>query len=489
MTTSAGLVRGVLTLGAAQVLSWLGAVALVVVLPRYLGDVGLGKFAFAFALTRLTGLLAELGAATYLAKTLAKQDASGQSSVAAAFLMRAPLSLMAAGAALLTAEVGAHDEVTRSVVRVLALGIVLDSTLGIVQGTLQGRGRMRAYAACGLTSKLGFAAAATAALLSGGGPTEVAVAWLAAQALGVAAGIALLGRPAGLRRAIDGRAWRAVFVGGLPFFIWQGALLVYGQIDAVILSFLSGDAVVGWYSAAYRIVTIPAFVPAILVTVLLPALAASSGDARRFAVLTRQAVRYVVLLTVPMGIGLALLPDRVVSLLGYPPAFAASIVPIVLLAPSLPLIAVDMIIGTALIAADRQRRWAVVAIVAALLNPLANLIAIPYAQAGSGNGASGAAAVTTLTELFILAAGLALLPRGVLDASVAGAAGRAIVAGLIMAVAVVATREHFIAVPIVVGAVVYLASALLLRAIRFAEIRELGHVLLLRHPIPVRAET
>src|SRR5207253_8409442 len=65
------------------------------------------------------------------------------------------------------------------------------------------------------------------------------------------------------------------------------ALLIYGQVDTVLLSLLTNDAVVGWYVAAYRFIGIPAFVPVILLTVAFPALAASQGSAT-FKMLARR---------------------------------------------------------------------------------------------------------------------------------------------------------------------------------------------------------
>src|SRR4051794_14820554 len=72
VSTSGHFIRGFFTLGVGQVLSWIGAIALTVVLPRQLDDVNLGKFAFAMAFTQLVGLVADLGTPTYLTKELAR---------------------------------------------------------------------------------------------------------------------------------------------------------------------------------------------------------------------------------------------------------------------------------------------------------------------------------------------------------------------------------------------------------------------------------
>src|SRR5262249_50393352 len=202
--------------------------------------------------------------------------------------------------------------------------------------------------------------------------------------------------------------WRTIFLGGLPFFVWQAALVIYGQTDALILSMLTRDAVVGWYAAAYRIVTIPLFMPTIIMTVVFPALSAATHDRRAYSAIAQRALRVVLLARTPIVVGVMLPPGRLLDQLGYPAEFDPSIVPIILLAPHVLLVGIDMVIGTVLNTRDRQRQWAMAGVAAAVFNPALNLLLIPLAQSRLGNGAIGASTVTTLTELFMLVIGLRL---------------------------------------------------------------------------------
>src|SRR5262249_16061364 len=140
-----------------------------------------------------------------------------------------------------------------------------------------------------------------------------------------------------------------------------------------------------------------------------PALAAAAHDRGHFASIARRSIHAILVVNVPIGVGMVLLPDRLTGIFRYPADFSNSWPLIVLLALGMPLIGVDMVIGAALVAREKQRAWARVAVAAALLNPLVNLVAIPYTQARFGNGAIGAAAITSLTELFIMVMGLRLL--------------------------------------------------------------------------------
>jgi O-antigen/teichoic acid export membrane protein len=470
VSNPAQLIRSVFQLGIAQVLTWVGGAVLAVLLPRFLGDVNLGKYTLAFALTTLIGLGADLGVATYLTREVARDRTRAAKLTTAVLLIRVPLSLAAAFIAVAIAHIVGYDELTRSVLYVLSLGIIINAVSGVVFGTLQGLQEMKVLAISNVMGKLGFAGMAAVLLFGGAGPLELAAAYLIISTLVL--GISALVLLRHVRPAIefDWRLCRTVLLGGLPFFVWQAALLIYGQIDTVLLSFLASDAVVGWYAAAYRIVMIPVFMPTIIVTVIFPALSAAAGDHRLFNQIARRAVHASAMVSIPMALGIMLLPDKIIQLLGYPETFAHSALPLILLAPHLPVAAIDVMIGTVLNTRDKQRQWALTAVAAAGLNPLLNAFAIPFAQQTWGNGAIGAAAITTLTEVFMMVVGLRLLPRGVFDRSTLVDVFKFLGAGAAMCGVVVLTRELPIVVPVALGALVYCTACLVVGAVSLGEL-------------------
>ena len=422
-------------------------------------------------LTLLAGLLANLGVAAYLTKEVARSPRRAGELAVNALALRLPLSLAAAAVPIGIVSLRPRDAVTQAVVLVLSAGILVDALRAVVQGTLQGLHRMTTLAAFPAVAGAVYAGAAAVALTRGAGVIFVAAAYVAGQAAGLAINSVALWRALpGLPRP-TWRTCRLLLIGGLPFFVWQAALVVYGQIDSVLLSYLTNDAVVGWYVAAYRVVTVPIFVPTVLMTVAFPALSAAARDSRRFNPIVRRAVQVVLLTTMPMALGIMLLPDRIVQALHWSDSFQHSVLPVVLLAPSFPLVAVDMMIGTALNARDRQRQWALTGVAAALLNPALNLLLIPYMQQRYGNGAIGAAAVTTATELFMMLVGLWLLRGGVLGRETANWAFRCFAACLVMAAVVLPFRQSFIAVPVVAGVLAYTVASVGLGTLSASDVR------------------
>jgi pheromone shutdown protein TraB len=105
-----------------------------------------------------------------------------------------------------------------------------------------------------------------------------------------------------------------------------------------------------------------------------------------------------------------------------------------------------------------------------------------------GNGAIGAASVTTLTELFMMVAGLWLLPRGTLGRATSGYAIRTFVAASVMAAVVMLVRDQPIVVPVAAGALVYGLVSLALRTVAIGDINELWRSLATRRAVAVGGE-
>jgi O-antigen/teichoic acid export membrane protein len=474
------LVRSLFSFGLAQVGSWVAGAVLAVVLPRFLGDVRLGKLGFALALVSMCAVVSDLGISAYLTREVARRPARAGELLVNALAVTVPLNLICGVGVLTALSLGGYDASTRRVVLVLVVGMVVAPSASAVRGTLQGFHRMRTLALAPVAMNFAFAAGAVIVLTAGGDLVPLAVVYVVSQSLSLAVCLVDVLRRVPIRSRPRWGLCRALVMGGLPYFVGQAALLVYGQIDTILLSFYTGDAVIGWYVAALRIIAAAQFLPAILTTVTFPMLAAARAIPEGFNRIVQQAMHLLLLVCLPLAAGIALLPDRAIHLLGYPSGFDHSVVPLILLALAMPLIALDMVIVTALGASDRQRRWAAMGVVAAILNVVANLVAIPFTRDAFGNGAIGAAAVTTLTELFILVTGVWLLPRGVVGWATLGRAARCLGATAVMAAVVVPLRAAPLALPVLLGTVIYAGAALALGAVSRDEVGLVLHHLALR---------
>jgi O-antigen/teichoic acid export membrane protein len=172
-----------------------------------------------------------------------------------------------------------------------------------------------------------------------------------------------------------------------------------------------------------------------------------------------------------MAIGVMMLAGKIIDLFGYEAGFSNAVVPIAVLAAGLPLVAINMIVAPALAALDKQRSWAFLGVGAAVLNISLNLVAIPLTHSWWDNGAIGAGAVTTITEVYLLIGGLVLLPKGILDGRTFVGVLKCTLAGGVMAAALWLAHDASIFVLVPLGGMVYAASALALRVFSIDELK------------------
>jgi O-antigen/teichoic acid export membrane protein len=465
-------VRNVSTLGTGQLFMWLCTAGLTTILPQHLGDEGLGKLSLASSLTETCGLIASLGITSYLVKEVARDGTAARTVVLNALVMRAPLTAVAVGFAVIAAALLQYDALVTRLVYLFSIYVALSAVGSVLSGALNGMQEMRPVAVGGVLSKGAMLLLTLMLLAAGYGLEGVVIAWDLAAAVMIGWYLIALARRGGIGGRIDLGLWRPILVGSLPFLVWQAALMVYGQVDVLMLGQLTRDAVVGWYGAAYRLISIPVFVPSIVAAAVFPALSrTASTDRTELGVLARRSLDVVLLLTVPMALGTMMIAAPLLDFLRYPEVFRNAIPLIVILALHIPLVGADMIIGSVLIARDRQRGWAMTAVAAAVLNPSLNLLLIPYFDRAVDNGAIGAAMTTVLTETFMMLMGLAILRGEVFNRSSLRFALRCVVAGLAMTVAVWLVLNAPLPVTIIVGAIVYAAASAALGTITLRDAR------------------
>jgi O-antigen/teichoic acid export membrane protein len=365
---------------------------------------------------------------------------------------------------------------TRNVVYVAMAGMLLSAFAQTIGATLQGLERMALMTAAGILEKaLVVVFGVGAIVLAGQGLVGYALVLVGATATGALLQFAWFIRTVGLSMKTDLALAKTLLRGGAPFFIWSISLIVYGNIDITLLSLMTNDSVVGWYGTAYKFIAIPAFIPFAVTTALLPTLSSARGD--EFSLIARRCMDLVVVTSVPVALALLVGAGPLIDLLGYPAGFDNCVVLIRILSLHVPLVAVSMVAGTVLIAVNKEVIRTRMALVAAVLNPLANLAVIPVFAALFDNGAIGTAVVTVCTEVFIVTTALILVGRGVFSRSNVQTALRALGAGAVMSLAMLAVLPYGLPVILVAGGVTYPIAALLFRAVSMGELASAGALL------------
>jgi O-antigen/teichoic acid export membrane protein len=278
------------------------------------------------------------------------------------------------------------------------------------------------------------------------------------------------------RRAFDVRHWQELVRGGLPFLGLDVALHIRNQIDVILVGALLSEQAAGWLAAAYRIVSVPTFIPHLIVTPLLPALSRHAERRALFRQTLRHSLAVVIILTVAADAMIIALAPAVPEVLGWGPAFRHAVPLMVIIAITAPLGAAGTVLGTALLALRRERRWLRVTIAGALFNPTMNLVLIPLAARWLDNGAIGAAVAEVGTELVMLGGALFLMPPGMIDRAMAWMGLRVVVAGAGLAVVARVVQPVSLPLAAAAGGTAFLLAAWALRVLRPTDLRTLRDV-------------
>lgn len=181
------------------------------------------------------------------------------------------------------------------------------------------------------------------------------------------------------------------------FFAMSIATTVYTNMDNVMLGFIKGTTENGYYDAAVKIKNILVSFVSSLGTVLLPRVSyyIQTGEREEFSRITKKALNFVFLLSVPLCVYFIIFARSSIYLLSGT-LFENSILPMRLIMPTLVFIGLTNIIGLQiLVPLGKENQVLYSEIAGAAVNIIVNMLLIPRM------GAAGAAIGTVLAEIMV----------------------------------------------------------------------------------------
>jgi O-antigen/teichoic acid export membrane protein len=425
-----------------------------VVMARYLGPDDFGLLYLVGTAWTFGILFVEWGQSSTVTALIAKEPTRVGETLGTSLAWRAttvPLVylLMAGGAALL--RQGRECQVALAL---MALVFAVYTGSSAIQDALRGLERMEMPAKGVVAQQILNFCFVTPILLLGGRLSAVLVGQAAAMLVVAGWAARTLRQLPNTSPRFRAGTLKHLLVAGSPFLVLNISLALQPNVDALLLAKLAPPESLGWFAAAKRLVGVLIFPATALATAFYPTWVRLWNDDRdgfRRAVST--GLRASTVLVAPIALGCALYPDigiRAFSRHEFGPAEAdVRVLSVFVLA-----LFYSMILAVAITASGRSRAWAVCqfscVVVSAVLDPLL----VPYCQHRYGNGSLGVCASTVVSEVLIVVAGGALLPRGILDRRLARTLGLTVVAGLAMVAAarLLSGVTSFVAAPIAVVA-------------------------------------
>lgn len=463
--TTKSIAKNASVLFGSQALMWLLTMAFMIVMPRYLGVIGVGKLQFATSIWTMVGIITAFGTDTLLTKEIARQPDKTAALFGSAVVLRFVLFL--AGYGIVIAALVGFDYPTDTiqVVCIIGLANLVRQLIAVAQAALQGLEKMEFLSLGEVLGNALYTVLGIVLLLNGWNIYAIAVLMIVTAGVNLAIQLFCLNGLHTVRLHWNLPQAYALLRAGWPYLLSSFFLVAYMQVDILVISALVDEQAIGWYSAADRLFGTFLFIPAVYITAAFPVFSRMFiNDQSALQRMIAKSFDTLFLLSVPIGLGITIIANPLVVLI-FGEAFANSGPVLAVLGLVLILTYQNMLIGHFLTSTDRQNSWTVVMVIATLATIVLDLLLVPWCEATFHNGAIGGALAFVITELGMMLAGLRLLPAGSLTRTNLWTALRILVAGVGMIVVVWQVEDLFIGIPILVGATAYFCFVYVLRII------------------------
>jgi O-antigen/teichoic acid export membrane protein len=450
---------------ASQLITWGLTLLLTIFLPRYLGAASIGKLHLAYSLWAMTSILATFGMDMMIIKEVARRPERIGDLFGTTIYLRLILFVLGSLGIVAYAHLAGYPNETIYVIYIIGVSNFILQFSGACEAVLIGLERMEFVSLGGIASKLIHTFATLLLLFLGQPLLVIATVAIGGSLVHLALVYISVLRLAKLSLRFNLGTAQWMMRESSSYLMVRLAIVVYQQIDIVIISLLVNEKNVGWYGTADQLFGTFLFVPTVFITAVYPVLSRTYANAPDSVIqIVRKSFDIMWLTAIPAGMGVLLIANPLMVLL-FGPDFTNAGPILSVFGLVMILTYQNMMLGQFLISTDRQKPWSRVIALAALMTIPLDLVFIHAAERQLGIGAVGGAISFLVTEMFMMMAALYLMPKGYLTWDNARRALRVVAAGLAMVGAAWWFREMFILIPILVGAGVYLGAIILFQAV------------------------
>lgn len=389
---------------------------------RTLGPTEIGRYTWAVLVVGYFDILMNFGLGILLTRDVARSPEAADRYLGAAALTRVALWLVCLGAAVAIAGPLAEPlDLTPAMgltLAVLTLGIGISNLSGLVSALFNAREMMEYPALVTVFTTLAKIGLGVPVLALGYGIIGLATVAVVVNTMTgmvlVALLLRVLGRPG---VSVSPRFAAGLVATSFPLMLNNLLATVFFRIDGLLLRGFWGDTVLGWYSTPYKFIDGLNVIPSSLTLALFPMFSRISGtqlessrthpptqpspDPRnaklQLATATALALKVLLGLAIPISLGTTLLAEPIIRLFAGEAFLPHAAIALQVLIWFLPLSFANGLLQYVLIAVEQQRLITAAFVAAVAFNVAGNLLAIPPW------GYVGAAAMTVLSELLLLA--------------------------------------------------------------------------------------
>ena len=316
MSTIRTIAKNIFSLTVVGVITRLLAFILVISIARYLGDTGYGKYAFVFAFTSFFAIVPDLGLSTLTIREVARDKELAGKYLGNIFLVKFVLSFIAFLLVVVFINLMHYPPDITMAVYIAGAYVVLTSFNLFFISIFRAFEKMEYETVVRVVEKVFLFSLVISFIYLRYGLIEIVSAFLISSIFSfVFSGLVVLKKFAKPKFEVDLGFLRNATKEALPFALTAVFITIYFKIDTVLLSMMKGDAVVGWYNAAYNIVFGLMTIAGIYETAIFPSMSKFfKSSMNSFYKISILSFKYLLMIGLPISIGITLLADKVILL-------------------------------------------------------------------------------------------------------------------------------------------------------------------------------
>ncbi len=353
----------------------------VILMPRYFTEKVLGGYFLAMFITNMIASIAELGMQTPLIREMTLHRRQARHFLGNALIIRFLLSIVAFGLMAGSGYLLDYEPIVVRMILLLGFADLINSTAQLFRCVFRAFERMRYEALTVVVERTLVVFVGGLFIGLGGNLVDFCVVVLIASIFNLALSVGIVARRfVSLRFHVDLGICQTIVRQSFPFALGNICNLIYFRIDTVLLSKLSPHGITAnaWYGVAYSLVNAFTVLPGAFMGAMFPVMARTFSKRRmEFSSIYTEALRWMFLVGVPFAVGLAILSEKISSVL-FPHYEWTEITPALrLLSWSGGLSFLTTVVITVLRATDKRRAFSLLMATTALINIVLNFFLIP----------------------------------------------------------------------------------------------------------------
>lgn len=359
-------------------------------IARYLGPEDYGIFSFAFAFIYFFSFIPDMGVHQILVREAAKEPEKAGKLIGNGTIIKFFLSFVALLSALILIDVINFPPSTKNALYIASLGLLISGTgaYGIIY---EAKLRMEYSLLFNLASRVFLLAFVFLAIANHSTLNTFVLASVSATFLHNLLMILFSKKLVKVSFNIDLTLIKQLLKEAIPIAIASVFTVVYFKIDVLMLSFLRGDAEVGFYSAAYRLTDALVFLPSAFTTSTFPLMSKYFKDSfDSFSFAYARTFKYLFAAGLLIAVLVTFASEKII-LIFYGPEYQDSVIALQILIWATAITFISVLVSSTCVSSGNQQIISKTAILAAFLNVALNMILIP------STGYIGAAVATVLS--------------------------------------------------------------------------------------------